>query len=72
MSPERANQYCLMAEFMLDLIHPEQYGHAIPLEVRLRAARILKIAPAEVAAIAPCESPPAVATVAANAPEVAT
>lgn len=33
--------HSVMKEFLQDLLHPEQYGHAVPQEVRQRAYRIL-------------------------------
>jgi hypothetical protein len=58
MTPERAEQYVLAMEFLLDVVSPEGYGHAMPAEVIRRASRILKLIPKEVEHPAPAESPP--------------
>ena len=42
MSPDRANMYCLLAEFALDAAESD-----LPEAWRTRAARILKLAPVE-------------------------
>ena len=43
MTPERANQFCLWGEFILDIIERQD----LPADLRTRAARILKLAPVE-------------------------
>lgn len=44
MTEDRANKYCLLAEFALDILDRPD----VPADLRERAARILKLAPAEV------------------------
>lgn len=46
LSPERVEQYLELVALAQDLIHPDQYGHGVPAEVRRRAARVLRLAPA--------------------------
>jgi hypothetical protein len=42
---DQRDQYAELVRLAQDLIHPEQYGHAIPQEVRARASRVLKMHP---------------------------
>lgn len=43
LSQDKANQYALLLEAAADLVSPDHYGHAIPLEVRQRFSRILSL-----------------------------
>jgi hypothetical protein len=44
LSDDLANKYCLRTEFILDILD----RHDVPQDLRDRAARILKLSPAEV------------------------
>ncbi len=45
LSELRMNQYWLLLDLAADIVSPEMYGHAMPVEVVVRTARILKQAP---------------------------